>query len=95
MHDGIDVPIFDGRTDKTSGSPVNLVSAWLDGSAIYGMSAEHENLLRSWQNGTLKACNRKGLRLTLKVPLRKKQEASLEKQNHVLATYQVQIKQGL
>ena len=72
MHDGIDVPIFDGRTDKTSGSPVNLVSAWLDGSAIYGMSAEHENLLRSWQNGTLKACNRKGLRLTLKVSLRKK-----------------------
>ena len=59
------------------------------------MSADHENLIRSWQNGTLKACNRKGLRLTFEVLLRKKQEASLEKQNHVLATYQVKIKQGL
>ena len=75
MHKGIDIPVFDGRTDKSrlveinffieihepnfaSGSPVNLVSAWIDGSAIYGMSAEHENLLRSWQNGTLKACDR-------------------------------------
>ena len=59
MHDGINVPIFDGRTDQSSGSPVNLVSAWLDGSAIYGTSAEHESSLRSWQNGTLKACDRK------------------------------------
>ena len=59
MHDDIDVPVFDGRTDQSSGSPVNLVSAWLDGSAVYGMSAEHESLLRSWKNGTLKACDRK------------------------------------
>ena len=49
MHttDGLNIPIFDGSTDKTTGTPVNLASAWLDGSVIYGISAEHESKLRT------------------------------------------------
>ena len=49
MHttDGLNIPIFDGSTDKTTGTPVNLASAWLDGSVIYGISAEHESKLRA------------------------------------------------
>ena len=58
MHSNVDIPIFDGRTDTTTGNPVNLVTSWIDGSAIYGTSAEHEALLRSWKNGTLKSCDR-------------------------------------